>query len=759
MLMTNQGTTNNTGYADGTDFLKRPDLSDLNGYYTDADSCDQAMFAEMRSNVLLASGDHYNKKQSNFFRRIRDSRDFNQEQKIRLTMNHVQKICKLYSNNILSMNPGVGFTPKDEKSLHDQKVAELHHSVWQDAMNKYYLQDKMDDWCDSFVQIGEVHVKLFYDPDLGSISGYEPQIDPETGNEALNEFQEPIPDESRPVLEGEFVFEEIYGFNLLRPPECKDLRKAEWLGIRKMVSKDEFQRRFKNNEEVLSKIRTDSDETYMIFDALNGGYKKTNKQTMLREYYFRPSLLFPKGYFYMTTKDGILAEGELPGGYFPIVSACFDKVPTTPRGRSPIKTMRPYQVEINRAASKMAEHQITLGDDKLLLQNGTKATAGVSLPGVRTVNYTGAEPKILAGRDGSQYLNYMQTKITELYQVMMVQEDAMENNQGQLDPYIMLFRSAKQKKKFQRYIARFEKFLVELVHLYLRLAKIHLPDDAVVWAVGKNEQVNIPEFRELPDTCYEINIEAQADDIETKFGKQLALNHALQYIGNQLKPDDIGKIMRQMPFANFDESFDDMTIDFDTAQNDMLALDRGERPPLNQYDNHLYMIKRLTARVRKADFKFLPQQVQKNYFDKIQLHQQMESQNQLAIQRATQGFIPVGGYLVTCDFYVKDPGDSTGLKTRRARVPYQAMEWLLNQLQVQGASQTQLEQMSPGVQAGMAQSLLREGGGATPQGNAPPNPAAPQMPSQPMGMPGRQTPAGPPGMNMGRPAPRMAMGR
>lgn len=746
MLITNQGQSNNSGAFD-SEYLKKPDISTLNGYYTDADSVDQGVYAEMRSNLLMASGDHYTKRTSAFYRRIRDNKELSNEQRLRLTKNHIQKICKLYANNILSTNPGVGFSPKDENSLHDQKVAEMHHSVWRDAVERYQLMDKMDDWCDSFVQIGEVHVKLFYDPTGGDLKGYEAQTDPESGNPMMNDIQEPIADESKPVFNGEFVFEEIYGFNLLRPPECKDLRRAEWLGVRKMTDKQELLRRYQKNKEIQKFIRSDSDETYMVFDALNGGYKKTNKQTMIREYYFRPNLLFPQGYFYITTKDGILEEGELPGGFFPIISSCFDKVQTTPRGRSAIKTMRPYQAEINRAASKMAEHQITLGDDKLLIQNGTKVSAGVSLPGIRSVSYTGGKPEILAGRDGSQYLAYMQAQIVELYQVMMVAEQAVDS-QLKLDPYALLFQSAKNKKQFQRYIGRFERFLLDLVHLYLRLAKIHMPDDAVVWAVGKNEQVNIPEFRQYPDTCYELKLEAQADDIETKLGKQIVINHALQYVGQQLKPEDIGKLMRQMPFANFDASFDDLTIDYDTSVNEILALDRGERPPIGQYDNHEYAIKRLTSRSRKPDFQGLPPQIQKNYADKITLHQQFIAQNAAAIARAEQGFIPTGGYLVTCDFYVKDPSDATGVKTRRARIPYQSVEWLMKQMEAQGQSQDSIQDMDKGAQAQIANMVAPQLG--TPQGinqlSGGPTPSAGMPSPHPASM------HGPGGMSMHTPA-------
>lgn len=736
------------------------EIGDLNYLYSEADSADQSIFAEMRSNLLLVAGEHYQKKESLFYRRIRDNRELNTEQKLRLTKNHIRKICQAYVNNIMAMTPGVGFSPKDEKSPHDQKVADMHHSVWRDAFEKYTIDDLMDDWCDNFVELGEVAVKVFFDPNRGAIKGYEPLQDVE-GQPVLNEMGEMQPDEEKPIYLGEFVFEEIYGFNLLRPVECRDMRKAEWLCIRKMMDTEELKLKFPDSGEM---IQQSQDDTYMVFDAAYGGYYKAKNQVSVREYFFRPSMKYPKGYFYMTTREGILAQGELPGGIFPIAVQAFDKVQTTPRGRSPVKQMRPYQAEVNRSASKMAEHQITLGDDKLLIQNGTKVSAGVALPGIRSISYTGATPTILEGRNGSQYLDYMNSQISEMYMVMNVAEDTAEN-QANLDPYVLLFRSARQKKKFQRYIKRFEKFLVSVVKIYLSLAKIHLDDQAMIYAVGTNEQVNIPEFKKLPELCYEVKIEAQSDDIETKLGKQIVLNHTLQYVGNQLKPEDIGKIMRAMPFADFDESFDDMTIDYDNSVNDILALDRGEQPPVGEYDNHLYNIKRLTSRMRKADFKFLSPQIQQAYSGKVQMHQQMQAFQTLQIQRAEQGFIPTGGYLVTCDFYVTDPTDESGLKTRRARLPYQAVEWLVKQLETQGASQDQIHDMNQGAQSEMAQQFNRmSGGGAGSPPNTPapgmgmssPQPGGHQMPGP---VPGNSPMGRPNGMGMSRGTMPTAMGR
>lgn len=681
------------------------DIAALEQLYTEAEQCDADIFTEMRSNLLLIAGEHYNRRKSDFFRRIRDSKDLSEQQKLRLTKNHIQKIHKLYANQILAMAPGVGFEPKNESELQDQKKAELHHAVWRDAVERYRMDEAKEDEVDDFLGIGEVHTKIFWDPMGGKLLGNYQEMDPETGEPMFDEAGQPVRGEA--VYEGEMVFEQIHGFNLLRSPDAKDFRKSEYLIIRKMVSKDELIRRYPEQK---GKILESEDRTAVVFDGAKGSYRKANNEVLVKEYYFRPCPQYPQGYFYLATREAKLEEGPLPGGIFPIASGMFEKIQTTPRGRSPVKVMRPYQAEINRASSKMAEHQITLGDDKILLQNGTKISAGVALPGIRSVNYTGMEPKILAGRDGSQYLAYMQAQILELYQVMGVEETALENTSGQMDPYAMLFKSASQKLKFNRYVKRFERYLIDKARIYIQLAKIHLPDNAFIAAVGRDEQVNMAEFRSADDLGYEIKLSAQAEDLEQKFGKQMILNHALQYVGNKLEKEDIGKIMRAMPYANGEEMFNDFTMDYDCAVNDILALDRGEQTMVNAYDNHPYMIKKLTARVRMADFKFLPEEIQMAYAQKIQAHMQAETLRARQVQAAQADFIPTSGYMVVCDLYVPDAADPS--KTKRARVPYEALRWLIQRLQDQGSTLEELEDMNQGALAQMAQiSQQRNGRG------------------------------------------------
>ena len=138
-------------------------------------------------------------------------------------------------------------------------------------------------------------------------------------------------------------------------------------------------------------------------------------------------------------------------------------------------------------------------------------------------------------------------------------------------------------------------------------------------------------------------------------------------------------------------------MDFDNATNMILALDRGQPMEPSMYDDKKYLIKRLVNRTRKADFKFLDQNIQMMYQQLISQVMEMDAEEQRKIQEAAQGFIPMSGMAVVCDIYVPDPNNSS--KTMRARVPYDALTWLLKRLEEQGASQQSIMQQQQAIVA------------------------------------------------------------
>jgi hypothetical protein len=694
--------------------MKKHTVEELNEIYTAAKSEDKDVYSEMRSNIQLVAGDHYSKKHlDKYFNRLRTG-NVTETQKLRLTKNHVSKIAHHYEEAIMSQSPGVRILPQIDSELQDQKDAELNQSVWVHIKDKNKLKNRFRDFCQDYIQIGECAAKILWDPNAGDFLGYAQKVD-ENGMDLFDEMGQPAADLDAPQFSGDLVIERLFGFNLFRAAGAKTMEESHMIGIDKMADLKDMKRLYADDPVKSKYLEESSKEEFVVFDSSRNSYEKAKNQVLLREFYFKPCLEYPEGYFYITTESGILEEGELPFGLFPIVWRGFDKFPTRPRGYSVIKKIRPYQAELNRAASQQATHQVTLADDKIIYQAGTKLAPGALLPGVRGVTYQGAPPTILPGRTGEQFTAYIADTINEMYQVAELDELNQENPAGsQADAWASLFKNIRQKQKFARYGEGFEQFLMDFCVLCLETMKKYLPDDALIMMVGKKEQVNIAEFKKTTPLSYQIRVEAMDDSIETQVGKQLSINQAMQYIGQQLPPESIGKMLRSMPFGNFEESFEEFTIDSDNVKNDMLALERGEPSPFQESDNHEYYVQRFNARMKKADFRYLDPMVQQNYQASLSQHMEADAKQKEAILAAKNEQIPTNGPMVGVDLYVENKEDPSKAP-KRARLPTAAVEWLVKQMEAQGQTMEKLEKYDQGNLATISKMLLSSGNA---QGNA-----------------------------------------
>lgn len=620
--------------------------------------------------------------------------------------------------------------PRNQKENQDIKSAELNNSVWQFIREKQNMKIKTQQMAKDYIDLGEVAAKLFWNPNAGKFLGYRAEMD-EAGNPVMDDAGQMVASKT-PVFSGDLQIERIYAFNLLRDPSAKSMEESKYFILRKMVDLDDAKALVAGDEEKLAMIKGEQDDTFLVFDGNQQNYQKSENQIMFKEYYFRPCTDYPMGYFYIAVEGGILFEGELPFGIFPIIYEGFDEIQTSPRHRSIVKQLRPYQAEINRSASKIAEHQVTLGDDKILIQSGTKITTGIQLPGVRSIQYSGMTPTVLAGRAGEQYAAYMASQIKEMYDIANIDED-MKLKDMAADPFGQLFASVHDKKKFTIYSDKFENFLCSMCRIGLDLARRYLPEDMVIPMIGRTEMVNISEFKTTNELCYNIKVEPMTDDITTMMGRQLSINHALQYIGGKLDKEDIGKLMKQMPFGNFDASFDDMTINYDSAMNLILALDRGEQPMPNKNDDAIYMSKKLIARTRMSDFQFLSDEIKNNYATLEQMYNDIHAENMAKMKMAESQFIPSGGARIKVDYYVPDPKNPD--RPVRATLPAESVDWLIKNLASQGSAQEQLATLGEAGAAAVAGQFNQQQGAMLGAGSPMPQ-QGPPMPSQ--GLTGRR---------------------
>lgn len=656
--------------------MKKHTASELSEMYKEGEHVDSEVFSEQRSNLLLVSGNHYNKKHSIYWNRIRESRTLSNETKLRLTKNHIYRVSKIRKNLILTHSPGVRILPAVDSDNQSQKSAELNQSVWEFAKRQQNIKLKTQQFASDYFDIGEVVAKIWWNPQGGAFKGYQQKTHPDTQAPLFDEQNQPIPDEDNAIFEGSLEVSREWAMNLLRDPNVKTMDESPYLTIRKMVKVESLQSMLPEDDDRQRFITEGKDETYIVFDANKQNYQREKGITTLRETYFRPSPQYPMGYYYIWVEGGILFEGELPFGIFPIIYAGHDETPTTARHRSPIKQLRPYQIEINRAASSEAEHQITMGDDKVIVQAGAKLTPGELLPGLRAYHATGKDPIILEGRTGGQYTAYGLAAIQEMYQVAMIPEESAEKPGS--DAWSDLFRSMAQKKQFVMDAEKFEHFQTSVTNTYLDLARHYFPDDMLIPAIGKNEIINIAEFRNTDKLTYRIKSEPSNDDMDTIMGKTLQINHILQYSAGQLEREDIGKLIRLMPFANEEKSFEDFTLDYDRATNMILQLDRGEAPTPLQSDKGPYMIKRMSNRMAMPDFSTLHNQIQQNYTNMVATYEHLEAEKARQIHAMEADFIPTDGPMIKVAWYIKDPTNPS--RSIQATLPANAINWLVQRL-------------------------------------------------------------------------------
>jgi hypothetical protein len=64
--------------------MKELNAAELHRRYIEGEQADQELFAEQRSNILLVAGEHYTRKNSKFWVRIRDNKEMPTEAKLRL---------------------------------------------------------------------------------------------------------------------------------------------------------------------------------------------------------------------------------------------------------------------------------------------------------------------------------------------------------------------------------------------------------------------------------------------------------------------------------------------------------------------------------------------------------------------------------------------------------------------------------------------------------------------------------------------------
>jgi hypothetical protein len=649
---------------------------------------DSSIFKSYRQFMNYYIGNHYKKSSrvtNEFNKRFKHNSQDN-DLDVRVTRNHIHHIASNAVNSVLTLAPDVSPMPNSETEMQDIKAAELHDSIYEFHKSKDRYDEKKRLAVKDLVVAGEAWWFINWNPNLGDVVGTD--------------------EEGMEVRTGLVETKRILPYNVRIDPSADSKSEAAWMGFEELMDYQELKSQV--DESLHDKLEADKGN-YITY---SGGQYKEHKEKKVKVNYkfYKPCAKHPKGKYCVFTGSVIIhEENELPLGIFPLIHMDYDEMPNSARSVSIVKQLIPFQVLINKAISSAVKHWITLGDDKLILNAGSTLQRGASVPGVRTLVVNGEKPTILAGRNGSQYIETIAQNTEAMYKVSNMYELLEEKNSGQFDAITELSRTAKQKARFTIYAEKFENFLKEACEITLKLYKANLSDDAFVKLVGRSERVNIPEFKASDDLSFQIKVKPGNEDAESRLGKYLVLRDSMQYLGGQMSQEQVGQVLRNLAFVNGEEIFSESTSKYDRAKNIILALDRGEAVMITESDPDVdYIIPKLYARTNKADFQYFDESIKANYDAAIEAYEMAKAAQMEKLKRAESEFLPTDGALVPVEGLYKETIGSKGqVKHERVKLPLAALQELQKRLEQQGFFTDQFSNMPQGLQAQVADQFLQ----------------------------------------------------
>jgi hypothetical protein len=266
----------------------------------------------------------------------------------------------------------------------------------------------------------------------------------------------------------------------------------------------------------------------------------------------------------------------------------------------------------------------------------------------------------------------------------------------------------KHRKKYLLHAKQIEEMFCSICHKALELAKSYMPESVVVQQVGSMEAINVAEFKQLGPMDYNIKVEPMNDDLDDTFARYLVTRDSLQYSGKDVSPAQKARIMSQFPWVNTDEMYGHELIDDKESENILLALDRGEFPPISEFDENKEVIKSIVRRRRKADWHLVknepskipnpqtgqPLSIEETYQLQYQHRVKIMNAEMDKVRNANAGLIPMGGPLVDVGVYTNEPKkDGSGVKTVRMKLPQDMINWVVKRASEQGVAVQQTEDM------------------------------------------------------------------
>jgi hypothetical protein len=459
-------------------------------------------------------------------------------------------------------------------------------------------------------QCGHAYMHIAFDDELGA-----PLYDPMSGDFL--------------GYEGKILVEPVSAFEIFADPLATTLDEAQWMVRAKVRKLDYFRTRYpergglvKEEGAWLLSIQYEQ----RIQSLTSTGMSSANSAIMMENsaielsYYEKRSRKHPQGRHVIIANGVVLKDAPLPVGEIPY--AKFDDVLIAGKyySEATITHARPLQDQYNKTLTRRAKWTNALLAGKYIAARGHGlAPEALDDQSGEVVEY---DPVANAAPPTAMQLpvipSYAYTETDQLKKSLYDIFGLSEVSRGQLPsasiPAVgMQLLIEQDETRIAIEVEQHEHAYARVGTLMLLYAAKFFKTDRNLAEKNANSEMVIRKFsgKDLP----------QRPDVKVVRGSTVPTSSALRkqdvmnayqngLLGNPQDPMVQERVLEMMEFGNNEGLWEDSALDANQARREILMIEKGEQPPIDKFDNHAFILRKLNNYRKSDKFMDLPPEAQ-----------------------------------------------------------------------------------------------------------------------------------------------------
>lgn len=458
-------------------------------------------------------------------------------------------------------------------------------------------------------QCGHAYMHVCFDDELG-----EPLMDPETNTFA--------------GYEGKIVVEPVSAFEIFADPLATTLDDAQWVVRAKVRKLDYFRTRYpergmlvKSEGAWLLSIQYEQRIQSLSTTGISSANSVTQMENAAIElsYCEKRSRKHPNGRHVIVANGVVLKDSELPVGEIPYCK--FDDVMVAGKyySEATITHARPLQDQYNRTLTRRAKWTNQLLAGKYIAARGhalaPEALDDASGEVVEFDPVPGAAPP--SAMQLPVIPAYAYTETDQLKKSLYDIFGLSEVSRGQLPsasiPAVgMQLLIEQDETRVGIEVEQHEHAYAQLGTLMLRYAAKYFKTDRNLAEKNENSDIIIKSYsgEDLPQRPDVRVVRGSTVPTSATLKRQEVVNaYQMGLLGNPQDPLVQERVLGMLEFGQSEGVWEDQALDSNQARREILMIEQGQMPPIDKFDNHAFLIRRLNN-YRKSD-KFLTMEPQK----------------------------------------------------------------------------------------------------------------------------------------------------